>query len=90
MPHSLQRQDRRLRRWKLDNRARRASLIETAVNIAVGAGINAALSFALLSIFTEPPAGWGSLVAVAVFTPASVLRGYLLRRLFVWLDLRNR
>ena len=80
--------ERKARPLKLDNRKRRTSAIEAVVNIGTGAVINGGLSWLVFEAWGVN--GWSvPIVAVLVFTPSSVARAYLLRRLFVRLGGRK-
>ena len=61
---------------------RSLSALEAVINTAVGFAVSLALTFALLPFFgydVTTPHAWG---ITTVYTAASVLRGYFVRRVF--------
>lgn len=62
--------------------SKRESLIETVVQTVVGLGVSIALQALLYPIMGIPVTFGQNLIITAVFFLASLLRGYLLRRLF--------
>lgn len=62
--------------------SRRLSAFEAIASTAVGFGVSLALTFTVLPAFgyhVTAPDAWG---ITAIFTAASILRGYLVRRAF--------
>lgn len=59
------------------SQSRAGSAVEALVNLAVGYGISVALTFYMLGVTPQRAAG-----VSAVFTVASLVRSYGLRRLF--------
>jgi hypothetical protein len=62
--------------------SKRDSLIESIVQTVVGLGVSVALQAVLYPIMGIPVTFRQNLIITAVFFMASLLRGYLLRRLF--------
>lgn len=66
---------------------KRKSLMETVTNTVVGFGVSSALwPLAITPVFHIHPSLAENFAITAVFTVASLLRGYLLRRFYNWLD----
>lgn len=62
--------------------SRSLSAVEAITSTAIGFGVSLALTYTVLPAFGYPvtaPDAWG---ITAIYTAASVLRGYLVRRLF--------
>ena len=79
---------------RLDNKSRKASIIESISNLVVGTIINTALTFSLLELLYRNEhfvklgleGDWYiAAINTVVYTIVSVLRSYTLRRTFVWL-----
>lgn len=62
---------------------RLVSALEAGANVAVGFVVSAVLTALVLPAFGYPVRGADALGIAAVFTAASLVRGYVLRRLFV-------
>ncbi len=62
--------------------SRRMSLIEAATNVIVGYGVAVAATWVILPWFGHKISAQDTLSVSAVFTAVSLLRSYLLRRLF--------
>ena len=68
---------------------RRGSMIETGVNLVVGFGISWILNLVVLPWFGYHPSTDALLSLGLIFTLASIVRQYVLRRLFEWLRIRK-
>lgn len=69
--------------------SRRMSLVEAALSTAIGFAVSY-----LLGAIVYPLMGWAvtpgqNALVVAIFTVASIIRGYGVRRLFNWMGLRR-
>jgi hypothetical protein len=74
---------------RLSKQTRHASLIETIVNTAVGLGINLAaqvLVFPLFGIYIHITT---NLAIAGIFTAISIIRGFVMRRIFETLRVRG-
>ena len=70
--------------------SRRASLLESAANIAIGYGVAVAAQVAIFPLFgMDVPLGDNLLIG-ALFTIVSLVRSYFLRRLFNKLSGRGK
>lgn len=67
----------------------RASAIEAATNIVLGFGISVGITAVLLPAFGHQVTLAQNVAMTSVFTVASFVRAYGLRRLFNWLLLRQ-
>ncbi len=65
---------------------RSLSAIEAVTNVLVGYAIAAALTWLVLPLFGLNPSPGDALGISAIFTAASLVRSYLLRRAFARLD----
>lgn len=62
---------------------RRDSLVEALVGTATGAAVSLVLTYTVLPFYGMPPVGLAvNLQIVAIFTLASIARGYAVRRAF--------
>jgi hypothetical protein len=74
---------------RLSKQTRHASLTETIVNTTVGFGINFAAQVALFHLFDiSAPLSTNFVIAV-IFTVLSVIRGFIMRRIFETLRVRG-
>lgn len=64
--------------------SRRDSVFETVANTAVGFALNLVLQVVFLGWFGVRIHPAQNVALTALFTAVSLLRGYLLRRLFAW------
>ena len=64
------------------NQSRLMSLVEAVANTAIGYLVAVATQFAVFPLFGLNVSLLGNLAIGAVFTGVSVVRGYVLRRLF--------
>lgn len=62
------------------------SLIECLVNIVIGSGI----SMLLLHLFFPDIPLYQNATIIIVFTIASIIRQYIIRRFFVWIEGRKK
>lgn len=62
--------------------SRRASAIEAATNVAIGYGVAVLAQLAVFPMFGLHPSFGDNLAIGAVFTVVSLLRNYVVRRLF--------
>jgi hypothetical protein len=70
------------------SQSRRMSAVETVASTAIGFGISYAVSLTVLPLFGFPVTHGQNLAIVCIFTVASLMRGYGVRRLFEWLHRR--
>ena len=66
------------------------SLLETLSSIAIGFVVSLGITAVVLPAYGHQVT-WGDNVQIttAIFTVASILRGYAVRRLFVWIACRR-
>jgi len=62
------------------------SLIESAANTAAGFLLSLVLQISLFSAMSIKTTTSQNLVMSIVFTAASLVRGYVMRRVFLWFD----
>lgn len=69
-----------------NRQSRKASAIESAVNILVGCGISWSLTVTVMPLFGHDVSGGQAAWITAIFTVASFARSYCLRRIYerVW------
>lgn len=70
--------------------SRRASLAEAFLNILIGFGISVAANIWLLPLWGFSPSIPQGIEIGLLFTWISLVRSYLLRRLFNWLHIKTR
>lgn len=70
--------------------SRRSSAIEAATNVVCGICIAWAVTFAVFPLFDYEPTVEKSLYISVIFTVVSLLRTYVLRRVFNYFDHRKR
>lgn len=63
--------------------SRKMSFVEASLNVMVGYFVSLVLTFAVLPIFDLRPSISEGLAITVIFTAASLVRSYFLRRLFV-------
>lgn len=63
--------------------SRRMSAVEALTSTAIGYGVAVATNAVVLPAFGFPVSMGESLAIGAIFTAVSIIRGYLVRRLFV-------
>ena len=71
------------------DQSRLHSLLETLASIAIGFCVSLGITAVVLPAYGHP-VSWGDNVQItAIFTVASILRGYAVRRVFVWIGRRH-
>lgn len=68
---------------------RRGAMVESIVNLAVGFGLSYLINLFALPAFGMQPSHGALFGLGAIFTLASVIRSYFLRRIFEWLRIRK-
>ena len=68
------------------SQSRKASLAESLVNVAVGFWVAVAAQLLVLPMFGLQVSATDNLAIATIFTIISIVRSYLLRRLFNWLS----
>jgi hypothetical protein len=63
---------------------KKQSLFESVVNVAVGFGVALLIQIIVFPLFGIIASFGENLAISAIFTIVSILRGYILRRFFVW------
>ena len=69
--------------------SRKFSLIEAIVNVSIGVGVAWGMSFLVFPLFGYEPTVIKTLWISLIFTAISLVRSYLLRRIFNYLTLRG-
>jgi hypothetical protein len=69
--------------------SRRASVLESLVSVGVGFGVSVAANLLVLPLFGYEPTMAEALHIGLIFTAISLLRSYVIRRGFNWLE-RNK
>ena len=64
------------------SQSRAASMVETAVSIAIGFAVSMAITSVVLPAYGHPVGVSDNFQITAIFTVASVIRGYFVRRMF--------
>lgn len=64
------------------------SLLETLSSIAIGFVVSLGITAVVLPAYGLPMTLQSNIEITAIFTVASIVRGYAVRRLFVWLGSR--
>ena len=70
----------------MNKQSRSMSLAESAANTAAGFILSLVLQISLFSAMSIETTTSQNLVMSIVFTLASLVRGYLMRRLFLWFE----
>ena len=65
------------------------SLIETLSSIAIGFVVSLGITAVVLPAYGMPVSWQSNVEITLIFTAASILRGYAVRRVFVWLGSRR-
>ena len=65
------------------------SLIETLSSIAIGFVVSLGITAVVLPAYGLPVTWGQNLEITAIFTVASIVRGYAVRRVFVWMGRRH-
>lgn len=68
--------------------SRRQSLLEAVTNVGIGYAVAVFAQSVVFPLFGLRTSLTEDLAIAAIFTALSVLRSYLVRRAFVWLDAR--
>lgn len=68
--------------------SKRMSLLETVINSGTGYAVALAMNYYLIPLVypTVRPSAKGTVALTLMFTLVSVVRTYVIRRLFVWLE----
>jgi hypothetical protein len=69
--------------------SRSMSVLESAINIVVGYGINVIANATVLPLFGFNPSLHDTLMIGLVFTVISLVRSYALRRAFNWIGIHG-
>jgi hypothetical protein len=64
------------------------SVIESLANVAVGFGVSLLANITILPLFGYSPGLMDATLIGAAFTAISLIRSYLMRRLFNWIGVR--
>ena len=68
----------------MTSQTRRMSLVESIANTGAGFLVSLVLQISLFSLMSIETTTTQNLLMSGVFTIASLVRGYLMRRLFIW------
>ena len=71
------------------DQSRLHSLLETLASIAIGFVVSLGITAVVLPAYGHPVTFRHNLEISAIFTVASILRGYAVRRVFVWIGRRH-
>ena len=74
---------------RMREQSRLHSLLETLSSIAIGFLVSLGITSVVLPAYGLPVTWGQNLEITAIFTVASIVRGYAVRRLFVWLACRR-
>jgi putative flippase GtrA len=66
------------------DQSRLHSLLETLASIAIGFVVSLGITAVVLPAYGMPVSWQSNVQITAIFTVASILRGYAVRRVFVW------
>ncbi len=64
------------------SQSRRMSMIETLAGVAIGFAVSVALSYVVYPLFGHAFTLGQNIAITVIFTVASIVRGYLVRRVF--------
>jgi hypothetical protein len=70
------------------SQTRRMSLVETISGVAIGFAVSIGLSYIVYPLFGHTFTLAQNIGITVIFTVASIVRGYAVRRAFVWLGRR--
>ena len=70
----------------MSKQSRSMSLVESAANTAAGFLLSLVLQISLFSLMSIETTTSQNLLLSVVFTLASLVRGYLMRRVFLWFE----
>ena len=79
---------RRRRPSQFSGQSKKFSLFEAATNVTVGIGVAWGMSFLIFPLFGYEPTIMITLWISLIFTAISLVRSYLLRRIFNYITLR--
>lgn len=68
----------------MTSQTRRMSLVESIANTGAGFLVSLVLQISLFALMSIETTTTQNLLMSGVFTVASLVRGYLMRRLFIW------
>ena len=71
------------------NQSRLSSLAETCLSIAIGFCVSLVITALVLPAYGHPVTWSENIQITAIFTVASIVRGYYVRRAFNWWGARN-
>ena len=71
------------------NQSRLSSLAETLLSIAIGFVVSLIITALVLPAYGHPVSFGDNLQITGIFTVASIVRGYYVRRAFNWWGARN-
>jgi hypothetical protein len=71
------------------DQSRLHSLLETLASIAIGFVVSLGITAVVLPAYGLPVTWQSNFEITSIFTAASILRGYAVRRAFVWMGKRN-
>lgn len=69
--------------------SRKMSMVETCASTAIGYSVATAANYYILPFFVEGVTWHNASVVGLIFTGISLVRGYIVRRLFNWLEYRK-
>lgn len=68
------------------SQSKKKSLIETLVNVGTGFLISMLITHYVFPLYGIPVSTAVNFQITAIYTVASIIRGYFMRRFFVWID----
>lgn len=74
----------------MSGQLKRHSMAESVINVVVGYGVSTAAVFYVFPLFNVHVSGKQNMEIAAIFTVISLIRSYILRRVFNWYDVRCR
>lgn len=74
---------------RMREQSRLHSLLETLSSIAIGFCVSLGITAVVLPAYGLPVTWQSNVEITAIFTVASIVRGYAVRRLFVWIGSRR-
>ena len=72
------------------NQSKLSSLLETCLSIAIGFVVSLALTAYVMPAYGHHVTMGQNLQITGIFTVASIIRGYYVRRFFNWLHVRSK
>lgn len=73
----------------MTSQTRRMSLVESIANTGAGFLVSLVLQISLFSLMSIETTTTQNITLSGVFTLASLVRGYLMRRVFIWWQIRG-